>query len=215
MPPIVSIVGHSQSGKTTLIEKLIPELRSRGYRVATIKHAYHSITPDQPDKDSWRHLQAGSEASVISSPDKVILTKPVVSEANLDDLTRLIGEDFDLILAEGFKKENAPKIEVHRRETGALLTDLKRLVAVVSDEPLDTKARQFAFDDIAGLADLLEEGFIKPQQERVSLYVNGVPIILKSFIKELITNVLIGIAVSLKGVGEVKSMEIFLRKAPK
>lgn len=211
MPPIVSIVGHSQSGKTTLVEKLIREMLARGYRLATIKHTHHNITPDETEKDSWRHLQAGSAVAVLSSPDKVILTKPV-AEASLDDIVRLLGEDYDLILAEGFKHDNAPKIEVHRKDVGPLLTDLTKLFAIVSDEPLDTGTRQFAHDDVSRLADLLEEGFIKPQKERVCLYVNGTPIPMKSFIKDLVANVLVGIAVSLKGVGEVKSLELFLRK---
>ncbi len=211
MASIVSIVGHSQSGKTTLIEKLIPEMVSRGYRIATVKHTHHKVAPDQPEKDSWRHLQAGSAAVVLSSTDNVTLIKPMV-DASLDDITRLLGEDYDLILAEGFKQDNAPKIEVHRKNTGHLLTGVTKLFAIVSDEPLDSKIRQFAPDDVSGLADLLEEGFIKPQKERVVLYVNGIPIPMQSFIKELITNVMEGIAVSLKGVDEVKELELFLRK---
>lgn len=211
MPPIVSIVGHSQSGKTTLIEKLIREMVGRGYRLATIKHTHHNVAPDQTEKDSWRHLQAGSSVAVLSSRDSVILTKPMV-EANLDDIVRLLGEDYDLILAEGFKQDSAPKIEVHRKDVGPLLTDLTKLFAIVSDEPLDSKIRQFTPDDVSRLADLLEEGFIKPQKERVCLYINGTPIPMKSFIKDIVANVLVGIAVSLKGVGEVKSLEIILKR---
>lgn len=211
MPPIISIVGHSQSGKTTLMEKLIREMLSRGYRLATIKHTHHNIAPDRPEKDSWRHLQAGSSAAVLSSIDNVILIKPMV-DASLDDVARLLGEDYDMILAEGFKQDNAPKIEVHRKDTGPLLTDLRELFAIVSDEPLDTEIRQFAPDDVSGLAALLEEGFIKPQKERVVLYVNGITIPMKNFIKDIVANVMEGIVISLKGVGKVKSLELFLRK---
>ncbi len=84
MPPIVSIVGRAKSGKTTLMEKLIGELKSRGYRVATIKHTPQGMSLDKPDKDSWRHLNAGSEATIVSSPDKVVLIKPVGREITLD-----------------------------------------------------------------------------------------------------------------------------------
>ena len=118
MPPVVSIVGKSKSGKTTLMEKLIGELKSRGYRVATIKHTHHRLTFDEPHKDSWRHIQAGSEATVISSPDKVALMKPVTQEPTVDEIAHLIGEDYDIVLTEGFKRGNAPKIEVHRKEVG-------------------------------------------------------------------------------------------------
>jgi len=212
MPPIVSIVGNSKSGKTTLIEKLIGELKSRGYRVATIKHTPQGMTLDKPGKDNWRHLQAGSEATAISSPDKVVLIKPVASDVTLDEIARLFGEDYDIILAEGFRQGNAPKIEVHRRESGPPLSGIKKLMAIATDEPLETKTRQFSLDDVKGLADLLEKGFIKSQGDRLSLYINNAPITLSTFPKEFITNVLMAMASSLKGVGKVRSLELFLRK---
>ena len=212
MPPIVSIVGKSKSGKTTFIEKLVRELKSRGYRVATIKHTPQGMTFDEPDKDSWRHIQAGSEATAITSPDKIVLIKPVAQELTLDEIVRFLGEDYDIILAEGFKQSDAPKIEVHRREVGPPLSTIKKLIAIVTDEPLETKTRQFSWQDVKGLADLLEEGFIKPQGERLSLYVNNAPILLSTFPKELIANVLMAMASSLKGVGEISSLKVFLTR---
>ena len=214
MPPIVSIVGKSKSGKTTLIEGLIQELKSRGYRVGTIKHTSQGMTFDVPDKDSWRHIQAGSEVTVIGSPDRVVLIKPVTQNLTLDELSHLIGEDYDIILAEGFKQENAPKIEVHRREVGPPLSTVKKLIAVATDEPLETKTRQFSLQDIKGLADLLETGFIKPQRERISLYINNLPVSLTTFPREIISNLLLAMAASLKGVGEVSSLDISLRREP-
>ncbi len=162
MPSIVSIVGRAKSGKTTLIEKLLRELTSRGYRVATVKHAPGGMSFDEPDKDSWRHLQAGSEATIVSSPDKMMLIRPVADEITLDEVTRILGEDYDIILTEGFKHGDAPKIEVHRKEVGPPLRGIKKLIAVATDEPLEIKTRQFSLEDIKGLADLLE-GFIRPQ----------------------------------------------------
>jgi len=212
MPPLVSIVGRSKSGKTTLIEKLVGELKSRGYKVATIKHTPQGMTFDELGKDSWRHLQAGSEAVAITSPDRVILIRSVRQEPTLDEIVRFFGEDYDIILAEGFKQGDAPKIEVHRRKAGPPLSGIKKLVAVVTDEPLEAKTRQFSLQNIEGLADLLEEGFIKPQQERLSLYVNKAPISLSSFPKEIITNIILAIASSLKRVGKVNSLEVFLRR---
>jgi len=212
MPPIVSIVGRAKSGKTTLMEKLIRELASRGYRVATIKHTPEGMSFDMPGKDSWRHLQAGSEATMVSAPDKVVLVRPVTRETTLEEMARLLGEDYDIIIAEGFKYDDAPKIEVHRREVAPPLSNIKKLIAVVTDEPLDTKVRQFSLEDVKGLADLLETGFIKPQRERTSLYINSVPISLSTFPKEFITSVLLAMASSLKGVGEVRSLDVFLRR---
>jgi len=76
MPPIVSIIGRSKSGKTTLIEKLIVELKSRGYHVATAKHTHRDMTSPESDKDSDRHLKAGSEASLIIDPHGLMMIKP-------------------------------------------------------------------------------------------------------------------------------------------
>ncbi len=213
MPPIVCVVGHHNSGKTTIIERLLTELRARGYRIATAKHA-REIELDRPGSDSWRQIAAGSQAALLATTDRTIIIRPVTEAASLDEVGHLLGEDYDLVLAEGFKQEDAPKIEVQRKETGPLLTDLKRLLAVVSDEPIETKARRFSWADTKGLADLLEAGFIKPQRERLSLYINGAPVVLTSFPREFIDNVVLAMAASLKGVGEVKTLEIRLRKGP-
>ena len=215
MPPVVSIVGKSKSGKTTLIEKLVGELKSRGYRVATTKHTHHALDYDKAGKDSWRHIQAGSEATVISAMNQTVLIKPVTQELALDEIAHLLGEDYDIILTEGFKRRDAPKIEIHRKEIAPPFEDAKKLIAIATDEPLETKAKQFSLDDIKGLADLLENDFIKPQRERTSLYVNNIPVPLTVFPKQIISNILLGIASSLKGVDEVKTIEIFLKREPK
>jgi molybdopterin-guanine dinucleotide biosynthesis protein B len=86
MPPIVSIVGRSKSGKTTLIEKLIVELKSRGYHVATAKHTHRDMTSPESDKDSDRHLKAGSEAALVTGPDRLIMVKPLTQEFTLEQI---------------------------------------------------------------------------------------------------------------------------------
>jgi molybdopterin-guanine dinucleotide biosynthesis protein B len=212
MPPVVSIVGKSESGKTTLLEKLLKELKARGYRVATVKHTAEKLSFDEPGKDSWRHIQAGSEATLISSPDKVVLIKPSRTTISLEEIVRLLGEDYDIILTEGFKVSDAPKIEVHRKQAGPPLASVKRLIAIATDEPLESKARQFSLEDVKGLTDLLEKGFIQPQRERVTLYVNQKPIVLTTFPKQIVANVLMALASSLKGVKKIKSLEFLLRK---
>lgn len=215
MPPVVAIVGKSKSGKTTLIEKLISELKSRGYRVGTVKHAPLEMDVDKPGKDSWRHIRAGSEATAIVSSDRIVLIKPVTHSVGLDEIIRFFGEDYDIILAEGFKQSGTPKIEVHRKEVGPPLSSVRKLIVIATDEPLETKTRQFSLQDITGLADLLENGFIKPQRERISIYVNNNPISLTAFPKNIITNTLVAMVSSLKRIGNITSLEIFLRKKPK
>ena len=212
MPPVISVVGKSKSGKTVLIEKLIKELRRRGYRVATVKHSHHNFEIDQPGKDSWRHLQAGSEATAISTPGKIVLMKPMAEEPTIDDIVRLFGEDYDIILTEGFKRGDAPKIEVHRREIGPPFDATSKLMAIVTDEPLKTKTRQFSLEDVVGLVDLLERGFIKPQRERLRLYINGAPVTLSAFPQKIVGNVLLAMVSSLKGVKAVKGLDISIRR---
>jgi len=215
MPPVVSIVGKSKSGKTTFLEKLIRELKARGYHVATIKHTHHDQSFDQPQKDSWRHMQAGSEAVILSAPNGITMMKAVPQKMTVDEIARLFGEDYDIILTEGFSRGSAPKIEVHRKQVGSPLRSATKRIAIVTDEPLETKTRQFSLEDVKGVADLLEKGFIKPQRERVSLYVNDTPIPLSVYPRQMITSVLLAMACCLKGVGEVKNLQIFLRREPK
>jgi len=212
MTPIISIVGRSGSGKTTFVEKLIVELTKRGHRVATIKHTPMGMAWPDDDKDSTRHLKAGSRAAIISAPDKLVMVQPVASPPSLEETARLFAEDYDIILTEGFKQGDAPKIEVHRREVGPPLKDIQRLFAIVTDEKLDTKVRQFGLEDVKGIASLLEEGFIKPQRERIVLYANDEPVPLTAFPREVITNVVLALAASLKGVGKVRSLKLFLKR---
>ena len=214
MPPIVSIVGRSGSGKTTFLEKLIGELSSRGYRVATAKDIHGDMSFDKPHKDTWRHIEAGSEATVILDHGKLVLVKPASPEMSLEEIGRILGEDYDIFITEGFKHDTAPKIEVHRREVGEPLTGLTKLIAIVTDEPLDTSVRQFSLDDVKPLADLIVKGFIEPQRERLSVYVNNNPIALSVFPKEFFSNVMLAMAASLKGVGKIKSLDVFLRQNP-
>src|SRR3972149_7687440 len=101
MTPVVSIVGKSNVGKTTLLERLVVEIKRRGYCVATIKHDVHGFDIDKPGKDSWRHAQAGSDAVVISSPQKLALIKKVDHDSSLDEILQLVGPHFDIILTEG------------------------------------------------------------------------------------------------------------------
>jgi molybdopterin-guanine dinucleotide biosynthesis protein MobB len=212
MPPIISIVGRSNSGKTTLLEKLIAELKSRGYKIATVKHTHGELTPAESDKDSDRHLRAGSDAAIVTSPGRLEMVKTFTEELTLAQVAQLIGEDYDMILTEGFKEDDAPKIEVHRRENAPPLEGVSKIFAVATDEPLETKIRQFALEDIKPIADLIETGYIKPQQARLALVVNEQPLVLNAFTREFVENILLSITNSLKGAGKLKTLKIFMKK---
>jgi molybdopterin-guanine dinucleotide biosynthesis protein B len=161
MIPIVSVVGKSNVGKTTLLEKLIPELKRRGYRVATVKHDAHSFEMDVPGKDTWRHRQAGADVVVISSRDKLAMIRRVSGEMPLAEIAASI-TGVDIILTEGYKRGSAPKVEVSRREMSTeLLCTADELVAIATDHLVDMDVPQFGLDDAAGLADVLVDRFLK------------------------------------------------------
>lgn len=162
LPPVVSVVGKSNVGKTTLVEKLVMELKRRGYRVATIKHDVHGFEVDTPGKDSWRHAQAGSDCVVISSPSKVAMIWRVEEEMEIDRILSVL-PDVDIVLTEGYKRGNKPKIEVSRRDAGQeLLCGADELIAVATDQAHDLPVVQFGLDDAVGIVDYLEELYLHP-----------------------------------------------------
>ena len=158
--PIISIVGKSDAGKTTLLEKLIREFKRRGYRVATVKHDAHSFDIDHPGKDTWRHAQAGSDHVVIASPARIAHIQRIERELTLPEIAATIN-DVDIILTEGYKRGPAPKIEVSRAEKGnELLCTREELVAIATDQPFDMDVPRFGLDDAAGLVDLIVQKFL-------------------------------------------------------
>jgi len=161
LPPIVSVVGRSKTGKTTLLEKLIPELKRRGYRVATIKHHSHpGFEIDRPGKDTWRHAQAGSDHVVIAAPDKVASIRRVARELTLDEVVATV-RGVDIVLTEGYKRAGKPQVEVVRAARSRTpICEPEGLVAVVSDVGLSLGVPLFGLEDVAGLADLLEGRFL-------------------------------------------------------
>jgi molybdopterin-guanine dinucleotide biosynthesis adapter protein len=162
LPPIISVVGTSKVGKTTLMLKLIVELKRRGYRVATLKHDVHGFEMDQPGKDSWRHAQAGSDVVFLASPRKLAMIRSLDRELSIDEIARFAG-GVDILLTEGYKRGDKPKIEVSRQARGAeLVSDPKDLVALATDHPIALDVPQFGLDDAVGLVDLIEGRFLHP-----------------------------------------------------
>ena len=159
--PIVCIVGRSGAGRTTLLEKLISELKRRGYRVATVKHHAHpGFEIDKPGKDTWRHAQAGSDHVVIAAPDKVAAIRRVARAQTLDEIAVTI-HDVDIILTEGYSRADKPKIEVLRAALSTKpICDPQELLALASDTALPLDIPHFDLDDTAGLVNLIQARFL-------------------------------------------------------
>jgi len=155
-PALVAIVGKSDSGKTTLIEKVVPELVKLGLRVGTVKHDAHSFEIDHPGKDSWRHGQAGAEAYVIASPRRLAFITRLDGEMPLAEIARRFFAGFDLVVAEGYKRTAPHRVELFRAGAGHAepLCAPGETIALVTDTPLEHEHR-FGLEDAAGLARLL------------------------------------------------------------
>jgi len=152
--PLISIVGTSKSGKTTFIEKLIPLLRNKGLRIATIKHHHSDFEIDRVGKDTYRHKMAGSSTVILSSPHKIALVRDVEKEVSLGDIVSHYIDDADIIITEGYKKEETPKIEIFRyaKKVSPLCLHDKTILAVVTDTHIDRDIPQFSLDDVEGVA---------------------------------------------------------------
>jgi molybdopterin-guanine dinucleotide biosynthesis protein B len=167
LPPIITVVGFSDAGKTTMIEKLLPELKRRGFKVGTIKHAHHGFAIDREGKDSWRHQQAGADITAVAGPDKIAMVINTPME-RLDDIRHMMS-GVDLIIAEGFKSARMPKVEVLRHAVHAnpLFLEDPGLFALVTDVDLAHHAANgfsvFGLEDIAALADLIVARFLTPR----------------------------------------------------
>ena len=109
-PGVVLVSGCSDSGKTTLIERLIPRLRARGLRVGTIKHAHHGFDMDHPGKDSWRHARAGAVAVAVIAPTRTAWLVETPEELSCVQAVKQMSGDVDLVLVEGFKRAAGPKM---------------------------------------------------------------------------------------------------------
>jgi molybdopterin-guanine dinucleotide biosynthesis protein B len=166
LPPIVGFVGHSGSGKTTFVEKLVALLTGQGVRVAVIKHDVHGFEMDKPGKDTWRHKRAGAVATLISSPDKIGLIMDSQHDHAPEELLPLL-HFADLVITEGYKASRLPKIEVFRPEATGDQTPLRledpNLVALIADVSLDVAVPVFGTGDVAGVAAFLTERFLSPK----------------------------------------------------
>ncbi len=151
---VLGIVGWSGSGKTTLLTALIPRLRARGLTLSTVKHAHHGFDMDRPGKDTYRHREAGAHEVLVATANRWALLHEVDGpEPPLPALLARMAP-VDLVLVEGFKTHEFPKLEVYRPALGKppIWPDWPDVVAVASDSPLpDCPRPVLALDDAVAI----------------------------------------------------------------
>jgi len=182
-PNIISIAGRSGSGKTTFLEKLIPQLKKKGYRIGVLKHAHCGVEMDKKGKDSWRHKKAGASATLVISPGILAMVKDYEESDSLKSDSDSIGgnsdltenesatiervkhylSDMDLIIVEGFKYASLPKLEIFRTAAGhdsPLFLGDKNLVAFITDSDYKTDVSRFELDDAESVSEFIEQNYI-------------------------------------------------------
>jgi molybdopterin molybdotransferase/molybdopterin-guanine dinucleotide biosynthesis protein B len=156
---VYGVVGWKNAGKTTLVERLVAEISGRGFSVSTVKHTHHKVDVDQKGKDSWRHRQAGARQVILSSSARwAIMTElKGAPEAPLGELLGHLAP-VDLVIVEGYKRDDHPKVEAWRAATGQPLIGLDdptiRVIAS-SDRPQGVSQPVIGLDDVAAIADFI------------------------------------------------------------
>ncbi|WP_204115683.1 molybdopterin-guanine dinucleotide biosynthesis protein B [Shimia biformata] len=157
---VFGITGWKNTGKTGLTERLVAEFTARGLTVSTIKHTHHGVDTDQPGTDSYRHREAGAQEVMLASGGRWALMHELrgAAEPGLDDLLARLSP-CDLVLVEGFKRENHPKIETHRAVAGheLIAPGDATILAIASDVALDMDRPVFDLDDTGAIADFIQE----------------------------------------------------------
>ena len=162
MPPVLAFIGKPGCGKTTIIEKLIPALAREGIRTGTIKHHHGPIEMDKPGKDTWRHMRAGAEAVLLSSPEGIGYIRKTAAETPVQTLVESYFANVDLVFLEGYKGKKLPKIEVFRSSLydNPLEEPGEILLATVSDVPIRPECAWFKPEDTGPLAAFIVEKFV-------------------------------------------------------
>ena len=156
MIKVIGVVGWKDVGKTFFATEIIKLLVSKKFKVGSIKHAHHDFDIDQDGTDSFKHRNAGSNQVIISSSKRwaKIIENNNKKEKNLDQLIKEF-QEIDIVIVEGFKKENHPKIEIIAKNSQIINSELKNVIAFVSDEMFDSNIPVFKKNDIKSLVEFI------------------------------------------------------------
>jgi len=151
---IITVTGRSNSGKTTLVEKLIREFNDQGMKISSIKSIRHDFDIDHPGKDSFRHKNAGAHSSAITNGKVFAVVSDNEEKLTPVDLAEKYFNDSDLVIIEGYKEGNTVKIEVigDSKEEPLFLSGVDNIRAIVTDKDITAELPVFKRNDASGVA---------------------------------------------------------------
>ena len=199
--PIVCVIGSSGSGKTWLIERLVPELATRGIHAAYVKHTHHDVPLEAPGKDTHRVASAGAATAALATPSGITMAGDWARGDQLEEIAFVLAGRYDIVLAEGFSSSKHFKIGVAGTDMDRVL-GAEALVAVVGDAPVPGGVTGIAADDVSGVADFIEERFLNDEDggPSVDILVDGARVPLNPFLRTVLARVVTGVVGALKDV---------------
>ena len=208
MPSVLCIVGRS--GSQAVLQGLLRELTALGVRVAAIIES--SETPVSPSEAADACVSAGSAMTLVCAPGSVTSIRRVAEEPSLDELVWEMRDDYDLVLADGFRNSSYLKLEVAAAGE-ELLCHKNELLAVAGDKPSGLDLPSFAAADFAGMAELVRRRFLTPEPgEDAAIFVDGVRVPLAMFVRKIVASTVMGMVRPLKGVEDPKSVVVSVRR---
>ena len=212
MPPVLCVVGRPGSGSQAIVEGLVRELTAKGVRVATAIEAIEAPAP--LSKAAADYMDAGSEMTVVRAPGSVTSIRRVDDEPSLDELVWEMRDDYDLVLADGFRRSSYLKLEVHRAQDGDdLLCHKNELLAIAGDKPEGLDVPAFAGDDFPRMTVLVRRRFLTQEPgEEAALFIDGVRLPLALFVRKIVASAVLGMVRPLKGVDDPKSVVVTVKR---
>lgn len=216
MIPVVCVIGEQDSGKTTLIERLIVEFIRRGYRVSTIKHTAHAFELDREGSDSYRHTKAGAGKVALSHRTQFAMIEKRMAEQGLDEIVHLLGPETDIILAEGYKGlKDYPKIKLIKDSKETISKEENVIATVGRGHSISEAIPDFDIGNTNAIVDFLEERFLRRKMDMdentVQLKVNGKDVRIKKFVQDMLARTILGMISTLRGTEEPKEVEIRIK----
>ena len=214
MPPVLCIVGRSAPASQAVVQGLVRELTAKGVRVATAIEDAQAPPLDTLSTPAAAYMNAGSEMTIVRAPGSVTSLRRTDDEPSLDELVWEMRDDYDLVLADGFRRSSYLKLEVHRAEEGEeLLCHKNELLAIAGDKPPGLDLPVFAVDDFPRLADLVRRRFLTQEPgEDAALFIDGVRLPLALFVRKIVASTVLGMVRPLKGVDDPKSVVVTVKR---